>query len=277
MWSRLLVGPGGATAGYIFIGALVYLKEIGVLRNIDQITGCSIGALIAFLHVIDCDPVEMGRISEIICSKLDFRNFNFDTVIEAGGLFDIRDLEKILFEICQEHGYINPTLEQLYQATGIKFNISTTLDEKDNPQSVIYNYETHPHHSAIKVVCFSMYIPGLFYDSENIEYVDGALTDPYPCHTLDDGVNNVLGLYVYKEPDPGNRLNQLISTYQISMIKLRRDSMRQASNKVHHVRLQTSLMDVTGSYLTQESRLKLIFDGYKQIRSATESFKIKQE
>ena len=239
----LVIGPG-SQKGYYELGALAELENRGTLKNISIISTCSVGSIFGLLMMVGYSALEM---MEIVLQKniLDILGkINLENIIFKGGLFDIKELTKLLEDlVIKKLGYI-PTMKSLYVFSNIEFCVVVTnLNKKGYKQYITYLSE--PEMSCIDAVILSSDLPLVF---ERLEYkgdsiTDGAWSDPYPINIYDDGKREILGifidekLYTQKVKNNFKFINHLIDSY---MSLLRENNIEKCSKKCYHLCLTVS-------------------------------------
>lgn len=193
----LCVGPGGIK-GISFIGALQKLDEEGILKNIKNYSGSSIGGLIITFIAIGYKPIELFEIFNIDITK--YVKFNYKNIFNKYGANDCIKIDKI-FQIMLEKKNIhhNITFIELFNLINKKITITGTNLSDVKP--IRFNYINTPHIKVIDALKITYRIPVIFepYFLDKKIYVDGALLDPLPLEKLyeSNNNNNKLGICVY--------------------------------------------------------------------------------
>lgn len=261
-----VLGPGGAR-GYLELGLMLKFEQENYLSNVDTYIGCSVGSSIALLIIagykvndIINDCIDMNLINDIT-------DINLENLKESPGLLRIKTVEDLLKVRIQNKFGMIPTLKQLYMATGIVFIVVTF--NLDKMRKEYLSKDTDPGLSCVEAVMMSMAIPALICPRiyKGNVYVDGAIGDPYPISILDNGYNDILGVYIESEQSVHSS-DRSIPRYlyrcaQASMKVLRDQAIEQASNRCKHIVLKTSILDSTGISLTNEAKRSMIESGYK--------------
>lgn len=207
IWTPQALGLGpGAVKGLLEIGFLYSLDNANLLRDVEKLSGCSVGSLIILLILCRYSLEEITKFA----IELDFfpKLFTLDlrNAYQKAGLVSHDGLRKELTNLITGLGMrgvegkgfgIIPTLSQLYHWTGKTFYIAAYNLSKR--RSVLYSHITHPELSSIEAVIRSCNIPGVFQrlvDESGDTIIDGAFGDPYPIRILDDGKTRVLGIYI---------------------------------------------------------------------------------
>ncbi len=177
---KTLVLSGGGIYGYTMLGCLAHLHENGLLLQVENYVGTSIGAVIGYLMALGCSPLEV-----II-------NFNREKVLNSLAEFDVmamangagacswdhiqKHLERVTIDRLGE--YVNlRDLRDKYGKTLVctTFNLDTQTVEYMGPDS-------HPSMPALVAVRMSANVPLLFdvFKYQGGHYVDGGILDNLP-------------------------------------------------------------------------------------------------
>lgn len=261
----LVLGPGGVK-GYLELGFLLKLNQEKYLDEINGFVGCSVGSAISLLIISGYS------INEIIDDCMDLNIFNdlgdlnLENLKEIPGLLRMKPIENLLKQriIQKFNGVLS--LKELYNATNIFFKI--VCFNLDKMEKEYISKDTDPELSCVEAVMMSMAIPALVCPRiyKGNVYVDGAVGDPYPILELDNGTNNILGVYIDSETcsiSYKGFFSHLYRCAQASMKILRDQAIEQASIKCKHAALKTPIMDTIGILLTKENKQKMIESGYK--------------
>lgn len=269
----LVLGPGGMK-GFLELGALIKLYNIGILEKVHTYIGCSIGAIISLLLIsgyspteLVSDAVETNILQDITSLQLnDIKTQLIDIKNNVGLINNKLITDKLSKRLRQKFGFV-PTLKQLYLATGITF-ISVTLN-LDLDKTEYISWKNEPDLSAVDAAALSMNIPFLFYKLtyKGNNYIDGAFGNPYPIDIIDDNKTNILGLYITTMYD--KNINKNIFTYvdkiihaSISQIKLR--ILSSCSDHCKHIELLSPITDTTGITVNSELKSKMLLNGYQE-------------
>lgn len=267
---RNLILPPGGSNGYLLLGCMIYLIEKKMLTDLKFIRGTSIGAVLAFLHLLECEPTEIVTCSAEMKDIFSIRNFNLEQSLEKAGVIDVNLITNILERVSRQHGYINITFQELYLSTGVELSIKATKFEIPDFPSIDYNYKTFPNMLVVEAIRDSIFIPGLFFDSKSpdnrLKCIDGAFSEPFSVDNLPDG--NSVALYIYKTAS-NSKIGDIILAHEIPIIKLRQISLSEsiANFELFTIAIGTKNSDVTGVTLDTSDKLKLLFDGYLAVRN----------
>ena len=182
-----LVLSGGGVRGLLQIGSLRYILTFypDLLKNIKIFSGCSIGTLISYFHIIGLTPNEIFS----SWSKFDISKFavqeNVSTMLKTYGFYTQESIIPFFSDISLSRLGIIPTLKQLKDLTGKSllcsvYNLTDAKIEYLTP-------ETHPDLSCIDAILMSCCIPFLFppFVYNKKEYIDSSIVCNLPVDCLD--------------------------------------------------------------------------------------------
>lgn len=215
---KYLVFSGGGVKGIAFCGVLKKLEELGILNNIKNYAGTSVGSIIACLLSVGYTSAEILQIfTEIDLVSLVDRDYVVKDPINLFSKYGVAK-GKLLYKTIGDYikmktGDPDYTIEELYKEKGIKLVIVATNLSTRN--SIYFYYDEGKKHSMIPIreaVRMSISIPFLFEPvifDENI-ICDGGLLDNYPLHVF-DGVN---------PDDVSSRMNLCVPNHQVLGINI---------------------------------------------------------
>ena len=268
MWKPtiILAGPSGAKMFY-FTGVMKRLyEEPNFLSDVKHFAGVSAGSAMTLLLVIGYTIDEIIDLCMDLTIIDDLATINLDEAREKFGLIKNQTMEKKLSDaIVRKIGFI-PTMQQLYCITGLNWTAVTFNVEKVEAQFL--NRETQPNLSVLEAVMMSSAVPILIqprqYQGEY--FFDGAVTAPLPTLHFDHSGNKVLALYISSEEDLSysdkQATTRLYRLVQAGMKALRDFNIQYSSENVKYIPIKTSIKDITGLFLSKETRQKMIDYGY---------------
>ena len=180
---NILVIGGGGMKGLEYIGALKYLDELNILKNIKEYYGCSIGSYINLLLVLNYS------IDDIINFVI---NFDFSMIVDTfNNMFNNYGFGKsdmfiniIKNKIKIKNYDTNITFKELYDINNINFNVIGYNITKKN--KVIINHLSYPNMKVWEGIYLSCAMPILFKPLlyENEYYCDGGTSDNCPINII---------------------------------------------------------------------------------------------
>lgn len=270
----IVLGPAGIKV-FLELGALVCAERMGWLKNIKWYVGVSAGAIISYLLILGYTVSE----AIMVCLKFnilpDIRQLDFDKMTKEWGIFSQQELQNVLRE-CALHKFgIVPTMEQLYQATGIDFTVVTVnLDERGliNSKAVYIDRRSHPDMSSVTAISLSSNIPLIFYRMKHEKdlYIDGMFGNPYPVDICDIDDNRVLGIGVTSNDskqysgDDRTILHYIDQFLTVTVNELRSRIISQSSDRCRHLLISDGTIDPLGLTTPKENRIDMIVRGYDE-------------
>lgn len=186
-----LVLSGGGVKGIAHCGAVKFLEEKGIMKNIKRIAGTSVGAIFATMIAVGYSGDEMTE--EILKLNLDHLKDDNVNIFEdfyrlvngygwcPGGYIRLL-MGQLIHKKTENNDY---TFEDLIKDKGIDLVLTAT--DLNTRNTVFFNYTHTPKMPIRDAVRMSMSIPFLF---TPVEYkghllVDGGVLDQCPEHIFD--------------------------------------------------------------------------------------------
>lgn len=207
-----LVIAGGGAKSMSGLGAIHVLRKNGHLNNVKTVAGTSAGAIVATGIALNRNYVEMCKAfaSESYVPSLDIGNFSNAFGIDTGAhLYHWIDL------VLDEKEY---TFKSILEETGITLIICAT--NLTDLKATYFSPTNTPDFDVKTAIRMSCSLP-IFFSAvrhEDMVYVDGALTDPFPIDHVAQlpGVNNALGIRYdsndYKTPIEINSIDKFFTS-----------------------------------------------------------------
>ena len=257
----LVLGPGGM--GYFgHVGYLQMLSDNDKLKNIEEISGASAGALVAFMYAI-CK----GNTKEIFNESMS-SNISDTTKIKLSSFFNEfgfipqenikSELRRIAKKIC---GNSDPNFEDLFKIFPVKLHIAAFC--LTDCKTEYFSTESHPTMSVIDAVCASISVPFLFsaVSIENKIYIDGGIEEsvpytPFMCKNSDD----VVAVKIMSKTTGRDEIKDL-KGYAGRLVHFI------LKNRVKYKNIKTLMIDLTNYdifdfKLSDKTKLELFIKGY---------------
>jgi len=266
-----LVISGGAMRGFCFIGAIKYLEEIDILKNIKTFTGTSIGGCLALLLTLNYSSKELIEIfTNVDIEK--YRDINIDNILHFFENYGIDDGKRILniFKILlvSKLNTFNKNLNEtitfadLFNLTHKKVTIIGCC--LNDMETIYYNYETFPEMKILDALRITFSIPFIFKPvtiNDKI-YVDGGLLNNYPIELYDR--ETTLGLVstsinIYNK-HIDNIEHFFTSVIFITYYNLLKKKIEDYDNNTINIEYELNSFDFD---MNKNQKLKLINDGYE--------------
>lgn len=264
----LVLGPGGIK-GLLQVGAISYFEKTGLLDNVKEFVGCSIGSVICLLKI--CGYVAKDMIIEGSNVSI-FENAEIDLTkaTKDAGIVSMSIMANTIGSLVKMKMGKIPTLNELFMATG-KILYCSTYNITEKKKAYI-SMHTHPDLSCVKACMMSCAVPILFGKMEYKKsiYIDGAIGDPYPISIFDDGKTDILGIYIYTDIRPQSQIVSTLVDLGSAILGIDEKiqaSISKSSNRCRHLRLECGIVDMTGVSVSIREKAKLVIDGWNFAKS----------
>lgn len=273
-----LVLSGGSAKGVVTLGAIQYLYDNFLLRDVTHYIGTSSGALISYLLIIGYTPVE---IIVYICTHQlmeRMQHFNIIAMIQGRGAASFSIIQQQLERMTIEKiGYL-PTLEELKTHYGktltcVTHNFTKNCAEYISPM-------THPNIPCVTALHMSANLPLVFetFEYNGSSYIDGGISDNFAIDVAETVGSRVLGISLSNEPHPSDiqdirsmdeTTSMLEYVYKLIFIPIQQSTaykIRQARDNTHVIQLCHTKLKFFNFNLDSKGKLEMFSDGYSQTR-----------
>jgi predicted acylesterase/phospholipase RssA len=244
----LILGPG-ALGFYTMLGYL--MKNESQLRDIEEISGASSGAIIGFFMLSNKSLQEIFDLT-ITIDLSDLTKVELKTFINSFGFINHELIKQKLIEIWGG----NPTFKELPKKLYVSAYCLNTLEVE------YFSRDTHPDMHVVDALCASISIPVIFaaYESKDKRYTDGATNEGIPAVPfLHKHYSDVLCVEVLTNLSSDLKLDTLLDYFKAI-------ALTGWKNKINYdvpiVRLDTGTINVLDFKASFETRLKLFMIGY---------------
>lgn len=232
MYSNLVLS-GGALRAVALLGAIKYLEELNLLKNIKQFVGTSAGSIISFLLIIGYKSNEIVKLFE---NNVDYiTQFNIDidnlsNILDDYGMDDCsRNKEKLEEFLYKKINSKTITFLELTKKFGVNFVVTGTNLTKR--QTDYFNVDNYPNMNVIDALIISSCIPLIYkpITFNDCLYVDGGIYDNFPLKYFKNNSTETLGIYVqtYYSNKNENFFNYFTNMISSVMDKLSYDEIEQ--------------------------------------------------
>lgn len=269
-----LVLSGGSSKGIITLGAIQYVYDNFLLKNVKTYVGTSSGSMICFLLSIGYTPIE---IMVYICTNQlmeRLQNFNLVAMLQGKGACSFTNIHEQLEKMTiSKIGHL-PTLNELYTNYGITLICVTyNLTEK---RTEYLSHDNYPHLPCLTAIRMSSNLPLIFetFKYGNSFYVDGGISDNFAIDIGADNGGKVLGICLESEfndfntePD-ANVLEFIYKLIFIPITQAMENKIQKFSGKcdIKKIKYKGKIkffqfnIDIT-------SKLEMFSTGYKEMKS----------
>lgn len=261
---------GGSIRGFCELGALYYLENNNIydMKHIHTLIGSSVGSIISLLLCIGYKPFEILEKVNKIESWMDFDAFDLINFKNDRGLFDFKNLIKILEDlIILKLGKI-PTLEELYKITRKKLIIVTTNVYKK--ESVYLDYINNPTLLCTDAIQMSCSIPLIFkkfiYNGEY--YVDGGLLDNFPLEYVNNGTTKIIGISVESSiRKEDSFINYIDTLFTMPILKIQNNALNYITDNCLVINIKANNTAPINFNLTKNTKIEMFCDGYRTAKA----------
>ncbi len=174
---HLIIGPGSMII-YSFIGALKNLSDRGLLKDVEEISCSSTGALLGMFYVLTKGDIEKVFSISIEAPLAEVAKPDIRALLDKFGLINADRFEKLFSKYAMEiTGGLDPTFAQLYEYNPIKLYIPT-FDLFTN-KTIYMSVDTTPDMKVSHAVRRSISVPIIMTPCQK-RYLDGSLMERSP-------------------------------------------------------------------------------------------------
>jgi|688.fasta_scaffold07294_13 predicted acylesterase/phospholipase RssA len=264
-----LVLAGGSTKSLVTLGALQYVYDNYLHRNIKYYIGTSSGAMICYLLIIGYTPIE---IIVYICTEQlleKMQNFNVFSLVQGRGACSFNVIQEQIEKMTiLKIGYL-PTLKDI--KTNFNKELICTTYNLSESKTVFLNYQDYPNLPCITAIRMTANLPLIFenYKYGNGFYIDGGVSDNFPIDYADLIGNKILGINIIqqiKEYEPN--MNTLEFIYKVMFIPIQQSiahKLSKVSSKCKIVQLQYDKLKFFDFNVRSQMKMEMFSSGYQQI------------
>jgi predicted acylesterase/phospholipase RssA len=185
--------------GTMYIGAIRYLRERGMLEGLKNVIGSSSGAMAGLMLALHMTVEEMEATVDAICCKFGIPNMSITRLLSAwqhsGFLTSEWKRQYLRLIIKGKLGCNDINFRDLAKHTGM--NLVVTGSNLTKMKVEYFSVETTPTMSVIEAVDISTNVPIAFRPTEwkGCTYIDGGVLDYLPVDAVTGPPESVLVLY----------------------------------------------------------------------------------
>lgn len=187
---KYLVISGGGIKGITYVGSLLILNKLNILKNIKEYIGSSVGALLCALLNIGYNVNELKQILNIDFSK--YLNINILQLFSKLGVDNGNTITKLIKSIIKQKVDPNITFIKLFKLTNKKLTITGSC--LNDGEIYYFNYINNPNMKIINALRISISFVGYFEPViyKNKLFIDGSFYSPCPANFYKNEINKVL-------------------------------------------------------------------------------------
>jgi len=259
---HLAIGPG-AMAYFGFLGALAALRDSDQLQNLEEISGSSAGALLAFFYV-----VANGNIQAILDYSLqiplkDVMKFNIKTFFKDFGLVSHSKIKNVISTILRLYfSQDDVTFEELRSFRPDMPDLYVSAYCVNLSQTEYFSSKMTPKMSVGDALSMTISVPFLFasFFWNNHRYIDGGTLEEVPAAVF-IGKTDVAAIRYAWTP-----------TYSIANLKEYITCILYASSRLRHkynfqtYKIQMDQFQIFDFAVSNELKLKMFSHGYNSMK-----------
>ena len=264
-----IVLAGGSAKSIVTLGALQYIYDNYLHRNLKYYIGTSAGAMICYLLIIGYTPIE---IIVYICTEQlleKMQNFNVFSLVQGRGASSFNVIQEQLEKMTiLKIGYL-PTLKDL--KTNFNKELVCTSYNLTESRTVFLNSQDYPNLPCITALRMTSNLPLIFenYKYGNSFYIDGGVSENFPIDYGDLIGNKVLGINLIQEiKDYEPNMNTLEFIYKVMFIPIQQSivhKISKASSKCKIIQLRYDKIKFFDFNVRSQMKMEMFSSGYQQI------------
>jgi NTE family protein len=245
----LILGPG-ALGFYTMLGYLMKIES--QLRDVEEISGASSGAILGFLMLSEKSLQEIFDLT-INIDLSELTKVELKTFINSFGFINHELIKQKLIEIWGG----NPTFKELSKKFHVSAYCLNTLEVE------YFSRDTHPDMHVVDAVCASISIPVIFasYEYNGRRYMDGATNENIPAVPfLNKHYSDVLGVEVLTNFKCDAKIDTLLDYCKALALTGWKNKI---DYKIPSIQLDIESINVLDFKAPLETRLRLFMLGYE--------------
>ena len=261
-----IVFSSGGIMGFGFVGAYQYIYENNLHKNIKNILGCSVGAMISLCISLGYTSNEIKGITlGMDITKMINKDNNILDIVNNYGFDNGEHMIKILkILIKKKTGNPDLTFKEHYEKFRTKLIIVGCNINKNEDE--FFNYKTQPDMKLWEAIRISCSIPLVFtpYKYKDNLYVDGALNNPCPSNYFRNQDKTISFILESDITENDNVESNDFQSYLTNLIfyNLRNNKKKKKKNKNSITIILKKENEYTEFSLSEENKIKFINQGY---------------
>lgn len=256
---HLAIGPG--VLGYFaLLGVIKKLSDTKKIDSLEEISGSSAGAIVAFMYV-----ASRGNFERILDISLNIPiqkliKPDLKTLLKNYGLIPYKRIRDVLSEVLRK---LIPkrndiTFKELYYHFPLKLHIPAFC--VNTSQTVYFSVDSHPDTSVLDVLYMTTAIPFIFESLEykDWRYIDGAFMEATPCAPFLNKQDVLAVQLVYKNMC---EFSDFKSYVHLILSAIMRNRFRYTN--INHLLVDIGDTSVYNFNMTTEEKMKMYTLGYE--------------
>ena len=182
MVKYLAIGPG-AMGYFTFLGTLTKLKQAGRLDDLEEISGASAGALLAFVFALTKGDTTKVLDFTLTVPIKQMMKPNIKSLLKDWGLISNSKLHKVFSDMVEKFtGKRTVTFKELYESWPVKIHVASYC--VNTSKTVYFSVDSTPHMNVVDAICATIAIPFIISSAklnDGWHYIDGATAEAIPC------------------------------------------------------------------------------------------------
>lgn len=182
MVKYLAIGPG-AMGYFTFLGALTRLKQAGRLDELEEISGASAGALLAFVFALAKGDTTKVLDFTLTVPIKQMMKPNIKSLLKDWGLISNSKLHTVFSDMTEKFtGKRIVTFKELYDWWPVKIHMASYC--VNTSKTVYFSVDSTPGMNVVDAVCATIAIPFIISSAklnDGWHYIDGATAEAIPC------------------------------------------------------------------------------------------------
>jgi predicted acylesterase/phospholipase RssA len=256
----LILGSGGMV-GFRMLGVMAKLQEQGQLRDLEEISGSSIGSILGFFYI-----VHQGNMEKLVedSFSFDLKKYakpNIKNLITKFGFIETDPIKDELLRIVGR----DFTFRELYEFNPIKLHINTF--DIMSRRTVYMSIDTAPDLSVLTAIIRSISICIVFVPqiTKNEIFIDGSTYEYVPATPfLQFAPEQVLELRLV--PDQSSTVSTKPSSFMKYIILLVTSllDLRKIFDHFKRIEIPSTNYEILDFGMSASDKMKMYIEGYSQ-------------
>jgi hypothetical protein len=261
MVKYLAIGPG-AMGYFTFLGALTKLKQTGRLDELEEISGASAGALLAFVFALAKGDTTKVLDFALTVPVKQMMKPNIKSLLKEWGLISNSKLHQVFSDMVEKFiGKRVVTFKELYEIWPIKIHVACYC--VNTAKTVYFSVDSSPQMNVVDAMRATVAIPFIISSAklnDDWHYIDGATAEAIPCGPfLDKPRDDVLVLAF-----EWGRTPEIKDMKSYAMALIITQMRSRATYDFPILNVNSGDMDIYDFSLSQEHKLRLFMRGLSQ-------------
>jgi predicted acylesterase/phospholipase RssA len=283
-----IVLSGGGVKGILVLGVLQYMTDSNRLRNIRNVVGTSIGAIIGYLLLVGYSPLEIITRFCTFSRLRDLQDVNIRSMMNGDGAVSMDPICELIEQMTLDKLKYIPTFGDLFDETNKRLIMCVYNISESKPEYM--SHESHPNTQCIEAIRMTCNVPFVFepYKFDGSYYIDGGMADNFPIQIGETIGKRVVGLYITQDTKP-NRTDDVVKPSISNLLRLMSIPLTTIfESKRTHIRKNTRILSIQYENvhflqfnISTATKLDMFVDGYRdaerQLRNDANTYSKEQK